>query len=86
VAPNLSDKIWLYSRSEAEIINGITNGRTNRMPAWGEFLGEAKVHLLTAYVYGLGGGVKSAPAAAPAAADAPVAPATPAAAASGQKN
>jgi cytochrome c oxidase cbb3-type subunit 3 len=63
VAPNLSDKIWLYSRSEAEIINGITNGRTNRMPAWGEFLGEAKVHLLTAYVYGLGGGVKGAPAA-----------------------
>jgi cytochrome c oxidase cbb3-type subunit 3 len=36
------------------------------MPAWGEFLGEGKVHLLTAYVYGLGGGVKDAPVAAPA--------------------
>ncbi len=65
LAPNLTDKIWLYGSSEAEIINGITNGRVNRMPAWGEFLGEAKVHLLTAYVYGLGGGVKEAPAAEP---------------------
>jgi cytochrome c oxidase cbb3-type subunit 3 len=34
------------------------------MPAFGEFLGDAKVHLLTAYVYGLGGGQKDAPAAA----------------------
>jgi cytochrome c oxidase cbb3-type subunit 3 len=50
------------------------------MPAFGEFLGEAKVHLLTAYVYGLGGGEKDAPAAAPAAAPAPEA-AAPAAAA-----
>jgi hypothetical protein len=38
------------------------------MPAFGEFLGDAKVHLLTAYVYGIGGGGEgSAPAAAPAA-------------------
>ena len=76
LAPNLTDKIWLYGRSEEEIINGITMGRVNRMPAWGDFLGEAKVHLLTAYVYGLGGGVKDAPAAAvPAAAPAEAAPA-----------
>jgi cytochrome c oxidase cbb3-type subunit 3 len=61
VAPNLADKVWLYSSSEAEIINGITHGRVNKMPAWGEFLGDAKVHLLTAYVYGLGGGVKAEP-------------------------
>jgi cytochrome c oxidase cbb3-type subunit 3 len=38
------------------------------MPAFGEFLGDAKVHLLTAYVYGLGGGGKDAPVAVPAAA------------------
>jgi cytochrome c oxidase cbb3-type subunit 3 len=41
------------------------------MPAWGDFLGEAKVHLLAAYVWGLGGGVKPAepaPVAAPVAA------------------
>jgi cytochrome c oxidase cbb3-type subunit 3 len=29
------------------------------MPAFGEFLGDAKVHLLTAYVYGFGGGEAS---------------------------
>jgi cytochrome c oxidase cbb3-type subunit III len=28
------------------------------MPAFGEFLGPAKTHLLTAYVWGMGGGVK----------------------------
>jgi cytochrome c oxidase cbb3-type subunit 3 len=71
LAPNLTDKIWLYSSSEDTIIETITKGRTNRMPAFGEFLGDAKVHLLTAYVYGLGGGVKDASATAPA----PVAPA-----------
>jgi cytochrome c oxidase cbb3-type subunit 3 len=67
LAPNLTDKVWLYGSSEQTIIETITKGRTNRMPAWGEFLGDAKVHLLTAYVYGLGGGVKAA-APAPAAA------------------
>ncbi len=68
VGPNLADKTWLYGSSESEIVETITKGRINRMPAFGEFLGDAKVHLLTAYVYGLGGGVKEdAPAAAPAA-------------------
>ena len=68
VAPNLADKVWLYGSSEETITETITKGRTNRMPSFGEFLGDAKVHLLTAYVYGLGGGVKgAAPAAAPAA-------------------
>jgi cytochrome c oxidase cbb3-type subunit III len=56
--PNLTDKIWLYGSQEADQIETVTKGRTNRMPAWGEFLGEAKVHLLAAYVWGLGGGVK----------------------------
>jgi cytochrome c oxidase cbb3-type subunit 3 len=50
------------------------------MPAFGDFLGDAKVHLLTAYVYGLGGGTKEDPPAAPAAAPAAdaAAPAAPA--------
>ncbi|HEY6897917.1 MAG TPA: cytochrome-c oxidase, cbb3-type subunit III [Rhodocyclaceae bacterium] len=65
IAPNLSDKVWLYGSSEDTIIETITKGRTNKMPAFGDFLGEGKVHLLAAYVYGLGGGVKAAPAAAP---------------------
>jgi len=56
--PNLTDKIWLYSSREDSMIETVTKGRQNQMPAFGEFLGEAKIHLLTAYVWGLGGGVK----------------------------
>ncbi|MBE9609701.1 cytochrome-c oxidase, cbb3-type subunit III [Chitinilyticum piscinae] len=51
--PNLTDKDWLYGVSEATIVETITNGRQNQMPAWKEFLGDDKVHLLAAYVYGL---------------------------------
>ncbi|WP_291991980.1 cytochrome-c oxidase, cbb3-type subunit III [Candidatus Accumulibacter sp. ACC003] len=53
-APNLTDKTWLYGGSEATIIETITKGRNNQMPAWQEFLGEAKVHALAAYVLSLG--------------------------------
>ena len=52
-APNLSDKTWLYGGSVATIMETIRGGRNNVMPAFGEFLGEAKVHLLAAYVWGL---------------------------------
>lgn len=52
-APNLTDKVWLYGGSERSIVETITNGRKNRMPAWKEALGDGKVHLLAAYVYGL---------------------------------
>jgi cytochrome c oxidase cbb3-type subunit 3 len=76
LAPNLTDKTWLYSSSEEAIIETITKGKVNRMPAFGEFLGDAKIHLLTAYVFGLGGGEAPAAAApAPAADAAPAAPA-----------
>ena len=54
-APNLTDKVWLYGSSEATIVETIANGRQNKMPAWKEFLGDAKVHLLSAYVMSLGG-------------------------------
>jgi cytochrome c oxidase cbb3-type subunit III len=57
-APNLTDKTWLYGSSEATITETITKGRQNKMPAWKDFLGEAKVHLLTAYVYSLNQGAK----------------------------
>lgn len=59
-APNLTDKTWLYSVSqhhpgmiEQSIIETVTNGRNGVMPDWKVFLGDAKVHLLSAYVYGL---------------------------------
>jgi cytochrome c oxidase cbb3-type subunit 3 len=52
-APNLTDSDWLYGSSEATITETVVGGRMNRMPGFGEFLGEAKVHLLASYVYGL---------------------------------
>ena len=52
-APNLTDNIWLYGGTQKQIQQSITNGRSGRMPAHKEFLGEAKVHLLAAYIYGL---------------------------------
>ena len=55
-APNLTDAIWLYGSSEETIAETIRNGRNNMMPAQKERLGEAKIHLLAAYVYSLGGG------------------------------
>ena len=55
-APNLTDKIWLYGGSDAAVIETISKGRNGVMPAWKDFLGEAKIHLLAAYVYGLSQG------------------------------
>jgi cytochrome c oxidase cbb3-type subunit III len=52
-APNLTDDIWIYGRGETAILETINKGRQNVMPAWGPFLGEAKTHLLAAYVWGL---------------------------------
>ncbi len=52
-APNLTDKVWLYGGSVSTIMETIRNGRNNQMPAFEEFLGEGKVHLLAAYVWSL---------------------------------
>ena len=52
-SPNLTDQVWLYGSSEATIIETITKGRNNTMPAHKDFLGEARSHVLAAYVYGL---------------------------------
>lgn len=52
-APNLADKVWLFGGSEETIMETIRKGRNNTMPAFGEFLGEDKVHVLAAYVWGL---------------------------------
>lgn len=55
-APNLTDDVWLYGSSEATLIEGITKGRNNVMPSHKGFLDAGKIHLLTAYVYGLSAG------------------------------
>lgn len=52
-APNLTDDIWLYGGSQKKIIESVNLGRTGNMPAHKEFLGEAKVHLLAAYIASL---------------------------------
>jgi len=52
-APNLTDNIWLYGGSSGIIAQSIAKGRTGVMPANRDFLGEDKVHLLTAYIYSL---------------------------------
>lgn len=52
-APNLTDSVWLYGSSEATIIETIANGRNNVMPAFKDFLGEDRVHILSAYVLSL---------------------------------
>ncbi len=52
-APNLTDDIWLYGGSGKKIIESIKNGRSGHMPPHHEFLGEAKVHILAAYIYSL---------------------------------
>ena len=52
-APNLTDKIWLHGSGEANLIETISQGRHNVMPAHQGLLSEAKIHLLTGYVLSL---------------------------------
>lgn len=52
-APNLTDNIWLYGASAGVIAQTIAKGRSGVMPAHRDFLGEDKVHLLSAYIYSL---------------------------------
>jgi len=50
-APNLTDSIWLYGGSLATVVETLTKGRQGHMPAQKDTLGEARVHILAAYVY-----------------------------------
>jgi cytochrome c oxidase cbb3-type subunit 3 len=52
-APNLQDGIWLYGGSAEQISHTLRVGRNGVMPAFKDVLGEDKIHILTAYVYGL---------------------------------
>jgi len=57
-APNLTDKIWLYSSDKQTIMQGIQNGRGGVMPAWNGRLSEPIIKALIVYVYSFGGGEK----------------------------
>ncbi|WP_395011536.1 cytochrome-c oxidase, cbb3-type subunit III [Undibacterium sp.] len=52
-SPNLTDKVWLYGGGIDNIMESINKGRANQMPAHKAILTDAKIHLLTAYVWGL---------------------------------
>jgi cytochrome c oxidase cbb3-type subunit 3 len=52
-APNLADRVWLHGSAEETVMETITKGRTDHMPAHKTLLDEARIHLLTAYVLSL---------------------------------
>jgi cytochrome c oxidase cbb3-type subunit 3 len=52
-APNLTNGIWLYGGTADQIAHTLRNGRNGKMPAFNETLTEDKIHILTAWVYGL---------------------------------
>jgi cytochrome c oxidase cbb3-type subunit 3 len=52
-APNLTDHIWLFGGSKETIMETIRLGRSSTMPPFKDFLGDAKVHVLAAYVWSL---------------------------------
>ena len=55
-APDLTDAIWLYGSSEADIAAQIRAPRHGVMPGWQARLGDTTVKELTVYVHSLGGG------------------------------
>ena len=58
-APNLTDKVWLHGGSEEQIIQTVSKGRVDQMPAHKDSLSPAKIHLLTAYVYSFSSGPRT---------------------------
>jgi cytochrome c oxidase cbb3-type subunit 3 len=52
-AEDLTNKLVLHGADEPTLIETISKGRIDTMPAQKELLGEAKVHILAAYVWSL---------------------------------
>ncbi|MVA97433.1 cytochrome-c oxidase, cbb3-type subunit III [Nitratireductor sp. CAU 1489] len=55
-APDLTDAIWLYGSTVADIASQMRAPKHGVMPAWGERLGDVTVKELAVYVHSLGGG------------------------------
>jgi len=52
-APNLSDNIWLHGWGEDAIVDIVTHGKTNVMPAQKGRLTPEQIHVLASYVWNL---------------------------------
>ena len=57
-APNLTNGVFTHGPAvESHIVAMVTNGKTGVMPAWDNKFSPEQIKLLTAYVWGKGGGV-----------------------------
>ena len=62
-APNLTSGVFMHGPAvESHIVAMVTNGKTGVMPAWDKKFSPEQIKLLTAYVWGKGGGVAPSPA------------------------
>ena len=52
-APDLTDQVWLFGETRADITETVMYGRQGVMPAWKDILGEDKVQLVSAYAWSL---------------------------------
>ena len=55
-APNLTDDIWLYGGTKADIVRQVYQPRQGVMPAWEGRLDPVTIKSLAIYVHALGGG------------------------------
>lgn len=76
-APSLTDAVWLYGGTRAEVRKQIELGRGGVMPTWEQRLDPAMVRAISVYVYGLGGGEAEPAPPAPTASPSNEAPALP---------
>ncbi|MDP3084308.1 MAG: cytochrome-c oxidase, cbb3-type subunit III [Rubrivivax sp.] len=52
-APNLTDKVWLHGWGEQAIVNIVTQGKLNVMPAQAQRMTPEQIHVLAGYVWSL---------------------------------
>ena len=52
-SPNLTDKVWLHGWGESAIVDIVTKGKTNIMPAQKDRLTADQIKVLASYVWGL---------------------------------
>ena len=55
-APNLTDKIWLYSSEPSEVYKTVYYSRAGVMPFWQGRLDDNTIKILALYIHSLGGG------------------------------